>query len=160
ITHEWVERSLFQSPTAPPAPIYPVEGSEADGTDIVFEWKVPQIAAPDTIADYHFELSDRADMAWPLSSHFEKLISNTMDRAKARYRVPHAGLVTPGQKYYWRVRARSDKGVWGPWSKTWSFSPSGPSHPTDVTLQSTPGNNGEMLLRWKPNSAGRTPVKY
>jgi hypothetical protein len=160
ITHEWVERSLFRPPAAPPAPMSPTEGGEADGTDIVFQWNAPQIASGDAIDDYHFELSDRADMAWPLSSNFEKLISNTAERGKARYRVPHVGLLTPGQKYYWRVRAKTDKGVWGPWSKTWSFTPSGPSHPTDVTLQPKPGNHREVLLRWKPNSAGRKPVKY
>jgi hypothetical protein len=160
VTHEWVERSLFQPPAAPPAPIYPTEDGDADGSDIVFQWNAPHIASGDAIADYHFELSDRADMAWPLSSNFEKLISNTADRGKARYSVPHLGLLTPGQKYYWRVRAKTDRGVWGPWSKTWSFTPSGPSHPTDVTLQPKAGNPREVLLRWKPNSAGRKPVKY
>lgn len=160
IIHEWVERSLFQPPAAPPTPINPVEGSEADGTDIVFEWRDPQIAAGDSIGDYHFELSDRADLAWPLSSNFEKLMSNTADRGKARYRVPHVGLLTPGQKYYWHVRAKSDKGVWGPWSTTWSFTASGPAPPTDVTLEPAPGDGGRVVLRWKANSAGSRPARY
>jgi len=69
-------------------------------------------------------------------------------------------LLNPGQKYYWHVRAKTDKGVWGPWSKTWSFTPSGPSQPTDVSLQAAPGHDAQVLLRWKSNTAGRKPVKY
>jgi hypothetical protein len=160
ITHEWVERSLSRPPTAPPAPTYPTDGGEADGTDIVFQWKAPEVSAGDTIADYHFELSDRPDLAWPLSSNFEKLISNTPDHGKARYSVPYVGLLTPGQKYYWHVRAKSDKGVWGPWSKTWSFTPSGPAQPLDVILTSPKGADDRVVLQWKPNATGRKPVKY
>lgn len=160
VTHEWVERSLSRPPSAPPAPIYPTDGAEADGTDMVFQWQLPLASAGDTIADYHFELSDLADLAWPLSANFEKLIGNTSDRGQARYSVPGPGLLNPGQKYYWHVRARNDKGVWGAWSKTWSFTPIGPSQPTDVSLQSEKENNTEVILRWKPNAAGRKPVKY
>src|SRR5262249_54985883 len=114
----------------------------------------------DGIADYHFELSERADMAWPLSSNFSKLVSNTADRGQPRYHVPYTGLLTPGREYYWRVRARSGKGAWGPWSKTWSFTPGGPAQPVEVTLEPTKGADGKVILRWKPNAVGGTPVKY
>jgi hypothetical protein len=57
------------------------------------------------------------------------------------------------------VRAQDDKGVWGPWSKTWSFTARGPSHPLDVTVDyDQAGNLG--TLRWKANPIGRAPVKY
>jgi acetyl esterase/lipase len=154
ITHEWVERSLSRPPGAPPSPVFPREGAHTDGTDIVFQWRPPQGADGDDVADYHFELSDRADMAWPLSSNFSKLVSNTADRGRPRYAVPYAGLLTPGQVYYWRVRARNSQGVWGPWSKPWSFTPDGPAAPVEVTL------DGKGVLRWKPNPAGQKPVKY
>jgi hypothetical protein len=61
--------------------------------------------------------------------------------------------------YYWRVRARNEKGVWGPWGKTWSFTPGGPAQPAEVTLGPAKGG-GPVVLRWKPNPAGRKPVKY
>jgi hypothetical protein len=160
ISHEWVERSLYRPPTASAAAVSPTDDGEADGTDIVFQWKAPEVAAGDTIADYHFELSDRADLAWPLSSNFEKLVGNTADRGQARYRVPDAGLLNPGHRYYWHVRAKTDKGVWGPWSRTWSFTPSGPDRPLDVRLETVQGNDGQVVLRWKPGTAGRKPVKY
>ena len=56
-----------------------------DGTDVVFRWRPPQNPEGDGVADYHFELSERADMAWPLSSNFSKLVSNTADRSQPRY---------------------------------------------------------------------------
>ncbi len=160
LTHEWVERSASRPPGAPSAPVFPAEGGRTDGTDIVFQWRPPQDSEGDGVADYHFELSERADMAWPLSSNFSKLVSYTADRGKPRYGTPSAGLLTPGREYYWRVRARNGKGVWGPWSKTWSFTPGGPAQPTEVILESAKGTDGKVILRWKPNSAGRKPVKY
>ncbi len=160
LTHEWVERSISRPPGAPPAPVFPADGGRTDGTDVVFQWRPPQDAEGDGIADYHFELSERADMAWPLSSNFSKLVSNTADRGKPRYSVPYTGLLTPGREYYWRARARNGKGVWGPWSKTWSFTPGGPAQPVDVTLEPAKGADGKVILRWKPNAAGRKPVKY
>jgi hypothetical protein len=140
--------------------VSPVEGGRTESTDVVFEWRPPQDPDGDRVADYHFELSDRADMAWPLSSNFSKLVSNTADRGKPRYSVPYAGLLTPGREYYWRVRARNEKGVWGPWSKTWSFTPSGPAEPVEVSLESAKGSDDKTVLRWKPNPVGRKPIKY
>jgi acetyl esterase/lipase len=160
ITHEWVERSVSRPPAAPPSPVFPADGGKTDATDIVFQWTPPENPDGDAIADYHFELSDRADMAWPLSSNFWKLVSNTANRGKARYTLPYAGLLTPGRDYYWHVRAKNNKGVWGPWSKTWSFTPSGPAQPVEVTLERTKDNDGKMILRWKANPAGKKPVKY
>jgi acetyl esterase/lipase len=160
ITHEWVERSTSRPPSAPPAPVSPTEGARTDGTDIVFQWRPPQEPEPDGIADYHFELSERADMAWPLSSNFSKLVSNTADRGQARYTMPYTGLLSPGQTYYWHVRSKNGKGVWGAWSKTWSFTAGGPAQPVEVTLTPVKGDDGKLILRWKPNSAGQKPVKY
>jgi hypothetical protein len=98
-------------------------------------------------------------MSWPLSPNFYKLISNTADRGKSQYALPHLGLLAPERKYFWRVRARNDKGVWGPWSGIWSFTPRGPASPTDVTLV-VDRDHGTGTLRWKPNQAGRKPAKY
>jgi hypothetical protein len=160
LTHEWVERSVSRPPGAPPAPVFPPDGGRTDDTAIVFQWSPPRDSEGDGIADYHFELSERADMAWPLSSNFAKLVSNTADRGQPRYGTPCAGLLTPGRAYYWRVRARNQKGVWGRWSQTWSFTPGGPAQPVDVTLEPAEGSSGKGILRWKANPAGQKPVKY
>jgi hypothetical protein len=159
ITHEWVERSTSRPPEAPIAPIFPPHGGETDGTDLVFRWKPASDPDGDRIIDYHFELSDRQDMKWPLSTNFCKLVSRTADRGKAQYTLPQGGLLAPDHKYYWRVRAKDEKGVWGPWSSTWSFTPRGPLPPVDVTLVVNPERT-TGILHWKPNPAGRNPVKY
>ncbi len=173
VTHEWVERSASQPPPAPPAQIYPPEDGEANGTDIVFQWTAAHDPDGDAIGDYHFELSSRADMRWPLSMCFYKLISRTADvikdkgksggkekiTVKAQYTLSQPGLLTPDRRYYWRVRAMDEKGLWGPWSKTWSFTPRGPAYPLNVTLDFDPAK-GTGLLRWTANPTGRPPVNY
>ncbi len=159
ITHEWVERSASRPPEAPSAPVFPADGGETDGTDIVFKWKQAEDPDGNRIADYHWQLSDRSDMRWPLSTNFRKLISRTPDKGKAQYTLPYVGLLSPDRTYYWRVRAKDDKGVWGSWSRTWSFVPHGPTPPLDVTLDHDP-ERGVATLRWKANPAGRQPAKY
>jgi hypothetical protein len=168
ITHDWVERSACRPPPAPAAPVFPTDEGEADGTQLVFRWQAPHpplakgvgpAVKGDGIADYHFELSDRPDMSWPLSPNFYKLISKTADRGKAQYTLPHGGLLAVDRKYYWRVRAKNEQGVWGPWSVTWSFTPRGPATPTDVTL-AVDRDRGAGVLRWKANPRGRKPAKY
>src|SRR5262249_6477410 len=144
---------------APPAPSFPTDGGEVEGTDLVFRWLPAEDSDRGRIADYHFELSDRPDMKWPLSTNFYKLISNTSDRGKNQHKLSEVGLLASGQKYYWRVRAMNENGVWGAWSSTWSFTPRGPAPPIDVTLAIDPERSLGML-RWKPNPAGRKPAKY
>jgi hypothetical protein len=173
ITHHWVERSASRPPSAPASAIWPSDGGEANGTDIVFQWPASSDPDGDPIADYQFELSARADMKWPLSMSFYKLISRTADAnkekdestgkeritVKAQYILPQRGLLTPDRTYYWHVRAQDDKGVWGPWSKTWRFTPRGPSHPLDVTVDYDQARD-IGTLRWKANPVGRAPIKY
>jgi hypothetical protein len=139
LTHEWVERSDSQPPSAPSAPQFPLDGGRTERTDFAFQW-----SASEGAEDFHFELSDRKDFAWPLSSNFEKLVSNTADHGRARYTLSSAGLLMPGRTYFWHVRAKNEKGVWGPWSRTWSFTAGGPATPLEVRLD-------RGLLRWKPD---------
>ncbi|MGA2064930.1 MAG: putative Ig domain-containing protein [Thermoguttaceae bacterium] len=159
ITHEWVERSTSTPPESPPAAVYPPDAGQSEGTGIVFRWNAPQDAGGDKVTDYHFELSNRQDMRWPLSPNFDKLVSRTADKGKPQYTLPCLGLVTPDKQYYWRVRAKNEKGVWGPWSKTWSFTPRGPSCPVEVALDFD-RSEGAGTLKWKPNPAGRRPAKF
>ena len=173
ITHHWVERSASRPPSAPTSTVWPPDGGEANGTDIVFQWTAPSDPDGDKIADYHFELSSRADMKWPLSMSFYKLISQTADTVKekdkatgkeritvkAQYTLPQSGLLTPDHTYYWHVRTQDDKGVWGPWSKTWRFTPRGPAHLLEVTVDYDQAKS-VGTLRWKANPVGRRPVKY
>jgi hypothetical protein len=157
ITHEWVERSASRPPVAPADAVFPADGEEANGTDVIFRWKPSTDPDGDAIADYHFELSAQSDMRWPLSMSFAKLISRTADAGQPRFTLSAPGELNPDREYFWRVRAQDSQGVWGPWSKTWSFTPRGPSVPLDVVLRFD-GTRG--TLRWAPNPKGRKPMTY
>jgi hypothetical protein len=159
ITHEWVERSASRPPEAPTEPVFPPQGGETEGTAIVFQWQPARDPDGDAIADYHFELSTRSDMKWPLSMSFAKLISRTADAGQARYTLPGPGLLNPDTEYFWHVQARDDQGVWGPWSPTWSFTTKGPAPPQNVTLDFDRERN-RGVLRWAPSPLGRKPVVY
>jgi len=173
ITHRWVERSLSSPPQAPRVPLYPPDGGVAEGTDIVFRWAAADDPDGAAIGDYHFELSRRADMRWPLSMCFYKLISRTADAikekdnrtgreritVKGQYTLSQPGMLAPDRKYYWHVRAMGSNGVWGPWSKTWSFTARGSACPQSVALDYDQVA-GVGVLRWKANPAGSPPVKY
>ncbi|HEY2414842.1 MAG TPA: hypothetical protein VGI40_21535 [Pirellulaceae bacterium] len=159
ITHEWIERSASVPPAAPAAAISPADGGEAEGTDIVFQWQPAIDPDGGKIADYHFELSARADMKWPLSMSFAKMISRTADAGSAQYCLKSPGELNPDCKYYWHVRAKDAKGVWGPWSTTWSFTPRGPAPPLDVVLQYD-SERKVGVLHWQPNRIGNRPARY
>ena len=98
-------------------------------------------------------------MKFPLSPDFQKLMSKTADSGKAQYTLPYPGMLAPDTVYYWRVKAKNKTGVWGAWSKTWSFTAKGCAYPIDVTLDTTT-KSGVGTLRWSPNPVGRQPVKY
>ena len=85
----------FPSTRRSPAPVFPTEGGRTDSTDIVFQWRPPVGARETASRTTTSSFPIVPDMAWPLSSNFSKLVSNTADRGKARYRVPSAGLLHP-----------------------------------------------------------------
>ena len=98
-------------------------------------------------------------MKWPTLHDFAKLISTRADAGQARYTLPSPGLLNPGREYFWHVRAQDNKGLWGPWSPTWSFTPRGPAPPRDVALEFDRTRN-RGSLRWAPDPHGEKPVAY
>jgi len=158
ITHQWFERHTWHPPEAPKEAITPPDGGEVEGTRVRFAWNVPADSDGDRIVDYQLELSSHADMRWPLSSNFEKRMSGTPSRGKAEWTVPEIGLLNPATPYYWRVRALDARGVWGPWSRTFTFRARAPGVPLDVRL--VPEAGGRCALQWRPNPQGSPPVAY
>lgn len=157
VTHCWMQRTAWHAPAAPAEAIAPRDGQTVEGSRVTFRWAPAAHTDGNAIVDYHFELSDRADMRWPLSPNFEKLVSNTAGRGKAEWTVPYAGLLNPDTTYYWRVRACDAHGVWGPWSRAFRLKISGPGVPFDVRLAS---EGDGYVLHWRANPAGRVPVAY
>jgi hypothetical protein len=153
LTHEWTERSSTRPPAAPASAVSPPDGGKSAGTQVSFAWSPASDPDGDRIADYHFQLSDRKDFAYTLSSSLNRLMSKVPGGAGPRFALPRPGLLAPGQEYFWRVRAQDDKGVWGPWSGPWRFTADGPGVPVDVRIEAG-------VLRWKANPAGTRPAKY
>ncbi len=158
ITHGWLERTSWHPPEAPPQPIVPEDGQTVLGSRVAFQWTAAEDPDGDQIADYHLELSEHADMRWPLSPNFEKLTSLTSSRGKPQWTVPYVGLLNPDTTYYWRVRARDATGVWGPWSRTFRFQVKAPGVPLDLKL--VPDGAGGFVLTWRPNPQGESPAAY
>ncbi|NQT16267.1 MAG: putative Ig domain-containing protein [Planctomycetes bacterium] len=158
ITHRWLERTAWHRPEAPLEALQPKDGQAVAGSRVAFRWSPASDPDGDKIADYHFELSEHADMRWPLSPNFEKLTSLTPSGGKPEWTTPYVGLLNPDTTYYWRVRARDATGVWGPWSQTFRFQVKAPGVPLDLKL--TPDDAGGFTLHWQANPQGEPPVAY
>lgn len=148
ITHRWTEKS-GQVPSAP-IPKWPKGGATAP-FNTVFQWTPPSNVEIDA---YEFYLSPRSDMAWPLLGTFDCVIYSS----KPEYSAITPDAFNDGQTYYWRVRARSKDGVWGPWSSTASFVARGPGMPVDPRLDCRP--DGRIILTWNPPKNGTSVAKY
>jgi hypothetical protein len=105
ISFDWVERGTSQPPVAP------ARAADLHWTEVA------------NAAAYHFELSDEPSIRWPLSPAY------TVVQPGRAWSPLTPGLLNPGQTYYWRVRAKSRAGIWGPWSTTFQHVPEGPATP-------------------------------
>ncbi|MFC1596390.1 putative Ig domain-containing protein, partial [Planctomycetota bacterium] len=158
ITHRWLERTAWHCPEAPLEALQPKDKETVAGSRVAFRWSPASDPDGDKIADYHFELSEHADMRWPLSPNFEKLTSRTPSAGKPEWTTPYVGLLNPDTPYYWRVRARDATGVWGPWSRTFRFQVKAPGLPLDLKL--APDGASGFTLHWRANPQGEPPVAY
>jgi hypothetical protein len=160
LTWRWVERSGPPLPAAPGGAVAPANGSDPEGTRVRFQWT--PVPAPEGLAitDYHFQLSDREDLRWVLSPNFDKLvsISNQGDVKGSSYTLPDVGLLNPGRRYYWRVRAKDSREAWGPWSRVWSFTPQAPGIPVNLRWDARSGR--EVTLAWDPAAPRGKPARY
>jgi hypothetical protein len=156
ITQVWNQCDADVAIPAAPIAVEPRDGKTYSGTRVKFQWRPASSTTP---ADYEFALSEFSDMRWPLSPNFHKLISRTEYRGSSTFELPYVGLLNPGQKYYWRVRARSQDHVWGPWSKTYSFSAVAPAVAVDVAASFNRANRTAQLA-WQRRKNGTAPVRF
>jgi hypothetical protein len=115
ITHEWREETSIHPPQSLMGPVYPAVEGRADISNLRFEWQPAVDAHGNDVAAYHFFLSGQPDSLIPLSSNFERVVPGST------YELPWDDLLTPGQRYYWRVRSLDKNGVWSAWSDIWTF---------------------------------------
>ncbi len=155
----WQEKDGILRPEKPFAPVFPKKGEIVKGSNIVFKWEPTKASAGDSIVDYQFQLSEYSDFKWTFSSNFDVLLSYTKHRGKCGFATPHYGLFNPGAKYYWRVRARNEKGCWSPWSESWSFSIEAPGMPV-VEKVNIDKVNRRIDISWQVNGEKSTSPKY
>jgi len=141
----WQESTDNEPPNEITSPIYPENESDIDETKFTFEWEIPEDFENDEIVDYDFELSQRADMKYPLSSNFSWYISTFADNILPQFTIPEDGLLNPGTEYFWHVRAKDSSGFWSNWSETFSFTPHGPNQIEDFSYSN-------QHLMWQPNN--------
>jgi hypothetical protein len=146
VRHEWRESREFSPPKPPLTPTAPEDGAAVASTLVPFAWP-----AVDGCDAYHLMVSRDPDMRYAYRPNYD-LILNTNE-----YQVPHSGMFTPGEAYYWRVRPRLAQGLWGDWSTTWTFTWEGPMVPRDVRVEQ---EGDDLWLTWQPNPGGSRPVRY
>ena len=145
VTYKWRETTATKPPAAPKL-IYPPDGRTLRDEKLTYKWQ-----SVDEAETYQFQVSRDPALRWPYRASFDVVYNKT------EYRVPFWGIYSPDEDYYWRVRARNDKGIWGGWSEVRTFWWSGPCVPKNVKLTN---NDGRFTLSWEPNPRGRRPVVY
>lgn len=158
IAHSWMERTAWRRPSVPKQ-IAPTHDAIVEGTRVKFNWNPPDDPESSKVVDYHFQLSHRADMRWPMSPNFDKLVSKTEMRGKTEWITPYTGLLNPDTDYYWRVRARNAHGIWGKWSEVSSFKCAAPGVPINIRTR-IDEEAGKVILKWDANPNGRKPAMY
>jgi hypothetical protein len=157
ITHKWQESRENKPPHPPSKPVFPKNGASIQSLKFTFDWEEPGDPDGDSIVDYWIVVSEDSSFRWPISSNFNKIISRTGNTGTHTYTIPFEGLLNPGQKYYWRVRALDNKDAWSEWSDTWTFTPNGPGRPDDLRFKV---QDNTITLHWKPPTTGTRPHHY
>jgi hypothetical protein len=117
ITHGWRESSEASPPLPPANSISPSDGAHMElGLLRKLRWEAARCPDGDSIADYHIQISPRADVLHPISPSFDRI---TFSR-NPEWDIPQGWLLR-GRTYFWRVGARNGSGVWSPWSQVWRF---------------------------------------
>ncbi|MBM4040233.1 MAG: hypothetical protein FJ290_17140 [Planctomycetes bacterium] len=159
ITHAWLERRGWQPPRAPETAVFPQDGATVEGTRFALKWSPAAADQGTAIADYHVQVCEREDMRWVLSPNFDKLTSLTPSKGKPEWAIPFTGLLNPDTTYYWRVRAKDSRGVWGAWSRRFSFRCAAPGVP--LNLRAAPdAEKATVEITWEDNPQGCKPVRY
>ncbi|MBT5058323.1 MAG: hypothetical protein HOM68_17405 [Gemmatimonadetes bacterium] len=150
---QWLERNDW---TAPPMVegLAPNAGKPQLTSCVRLGWN----PTPEAM-DYHVRLGTDEDVDLALSPVFDKLVSRTTSAGQCFWTVPEEGLLNPDTDYYWKVRARSAQGVWGPWSQAAHLRVLAPGIPLQVHLEMNwPERCGR--LHWRPNPQGNEPLAY
>jgi len=147
VDHVWKETSAAASLPAP-ALLAPAKGTAVEEELVRYRWQaVPGAGA------YHLQVSRDSEFRWPYRSSLDVILPADTQT----YGMPFPGLYDVDTVFFWRVRTRNEKGIWGDWSAAETFSWNGPCIPVNVRLE----KQGETyVLRWQPNPKGTRPAEY
>jgi hypothetical protein len=144
LTHSWnIFTGGVGKPAAPSGPLAPADGSDVVSAPIGLAWGAsttpnggPGTPDPDGswIVQYHVEICDRSDCAWPLSPIFDVYTQSSAPS----FPLSLTDWLAPGRRYYWRVQAEDSWGAWSEWGPVWSFV----SHVPQVLTVSKAGSGG------------------
>lgn len=148
VTQRWRETEAVPLLPPPAQPLFPPPGAAVASDRITYSW--PEVPGA---RRYRLQVSLRPDFAWPYRSSLDVAVP------EPGWTVPFDGIYSPGVTYYWRLRCLGERGAWGPWSDTWTFTWDGPRVPVDLAAD-VDAAKGRITLRWKPNPRGPRPVAY
>jgi hypothetical protein len=118
ITHIWRERSDNTPPSAPSAAVFPADGAVVKSLAPEFKWrKAVDPDKSDKVADHWIMISFDPQCRWPVATALWKLT----DSGDNKFQLPD-GWLNRDTTYYWKVKARDSRGVWGEWSPVFRFS--------------------------------------
>ncbi|MEA1952075.1 MAG: Ig domain-containing protein, partial [Planctomycetota bacterium] len=146
ITHQWRESDAVRPLEAIAAPQRPKPDAAIRESIVTFAW--PEVKEAKR---YHLQVSRRADFKYPYRTSLDVIIPMT------EWTVPYTGIFSPDTTYYWRLRCRDHWGVWGDWSRAWTFTWQGPRVPVNPRIA---WDGPVATLHWEPNSRGERPVRY
>ena len=155
VTYGWQEERSIRPPGAPGL-VYPEQGADANRLDFEFRWKRAR-GGSGKVDDYHIQVSRYADFRWCVNPAFDRYVGRTAYAGGTKWQAEFPNLLNPDETYYWRVRARNEKGVWGDWSEVRSFVPHGPRLPVGLRLE---GRGRKRTLVWSANDEGNRAKRY
>ena len=124
---------------------------------LTFSW--PKSDGAD-VKGYQIQISAFADMRYPLSPTFERMVEKT-DITEAQgviqYRLPWRGMLPVNRSLYWRVRPYRADLLAGPWSSIFPFKVKGPQSPEKVNIVY---DQGRVILSWSASPSGTQPLYY
>lgn len=150
-------------PVFAPGEYFPSADSTVPEAELAFRW--PECEHQQA-AGFHLQISAHADMRYPLSPTFDRLVRSRDLSDWDGYRLPWPGLLPVGRTLYWRVRPVAPRSLAGVWSQPRTFRVAGPEPPKD--FQAHPPANllrvnptDRLTLSWTPQqTSGTLPLYY
>ena len=117
ITHVWKELADNHPPLPPQKAMYPKDGGVVDDLTPMFRWEAAgDLDKKDQISNYCITISFDPQCRWPVAT---ALLRET-ESGKPEWKLPD-GWLNRDTTYYWQVKARDSRGVWGEWSPVFRF---------------------------------------